>query len=230
MKIAIVGTQNIGKSTFVEDFITEWPAYHSPTIYRDTINDNNLPINKESCEETQEAILNAFVEEAAEAEGDYVIFDRCVLDNLAYTMWLNAKERVSDDFVKKTIDIVRETLTTFDIIYFLPITKHSPIPIVEGENRDEDPDFREEIDVIFKSLMHAYQQSSRVYYPFDHELGCPPIIEIFGTREERVQISKFYVNEDGDIFDEEDSMIDPDDLEGLDPDGLALANEVYGNE
>jgi len=225
MKIAVSGTQNIGKSTFVDDFKKNWKSYKKPKkTYRDFIKNEDLDLNREGTEESQEIILNALIDEAQNAKGKHVIFDRCPLDNLVYTMWLNAKGYASDEFVKKTIDLVRESLVFFDIIFFLPITKHSPVAVEAKENRETDLEYREEIDVLFKSLMSAYHQESHIYFPFANKLGSPAIIEIFGTPEERVQLAKFYINEKGDPFGEEDSLI----KEELTDDALNLARESMG--
>jgi len=226
MKIAVIGTQCIGKSTFIEDFKKQWPMYESPKrTYRDTINEENLSINQEGTEKSQRAILDALVDEVTTAKGDHIIFNRCVMDNIVYSMWLNAKGKVSDSFVKESINIARETLVFFDIILFCPITKHSPINIEQAPQRDVDPIFRNEVDVLFKSLMDAYTKHSKVYFPFDHDLGCPAIIEIFGSPEERIKLAQFYINDKGNIYGEDDTLLDPN---KLDETGKALAREVFG--
>ncbi len=226
MKIAVIGTQCIGKTTFIEDFKKQWPMYKSPIrTYRDTINEENLSINESGTEASQRAILDALVDEVTTAKGDHIIFNRCVLDNIVYSMWLNAKGKVSDSFVKESINIARETLVFFDIILFCPITKHSPVNIEEAPQRSIDPVFRNEVDILFKSLMDAYNKHSKVYFPFDNDLGCPAIIEIFGSPEERIKLAQFYINDKGNIYGEEDTLLDPN---KLDETGKALAREVFG--
>ena len=108
MKISVSGCQCIGKSTFINDFLNEWRMYKkSSHSYRQIIKEKNLTINKEGTEEAQKIILNALVDEITEnKDGKNVIFDRCVLDNLVYTLWLNSKNKVSDEFVKTSIKIV----------------------------------------------------------------------------------------------------------------------------
>jgi len=221
-----MGTQCIGKSTFIDDFIKQWPMYKKPSrTYRDFINEQDLNINKEGNEEAQQVILNALVDEVMEnKDGEHVIFDRCALDNLVYTLWLSNQGKVSDKFVKSTIDIARESLVFFDIIFFLPITGYSPVNIVADKNREIDPIYRDEIDVLFKTLMGAYEKQSRVFFPIENDLGCPAIIEIFGNPEERIQLAKFYVNDNGNFFGEDESMLTPeDDAEAQ----LALSREVF---
>lgn len=208
MKIAVSGAQATGKTTFVQDFIQQWPMYKKPAkTYRDIIEEKKLSLNQLGNKESQEIILNALVEEVTNNTGEHLIFDRCPLDNLIFTMWLSAKEKVEDSFVKKTIEIVRESLVFYDIIFFTPITKYSPVIVDVAQHRDIDPGYRDEIDVLFKSIMHAYTQHSTVFFPFKHELGCPAIIEIFGKREERIQLAKMYINEKGNIFSEDDSLM-----------------------
>ena len=226
MKIAVSGTQCIGKSTFAKDFLSNWSMYKKPDrTYRDIIREKNLP-NMNGTEESQRIIRDAVADEVMNAKGKYILFDRCIWDNLVYTLWLNSKDRVSDKFVKESIDITRETLGFFDIIFFLPITQHSPVKIVKSEQREVDPNYRNEVDMLFKSLMGAYTKQSQVYYPFKSELGCPGIIEIFGTPTERIQLAKMYITENGEIYGEDETLLKVD--KPLDEDGKLLAREVFG--
>lgn len=225
MKIAVCGTQCIGKTTFINDFIEEWPMYTiAPKSYRAAITDQGLAHSTNGTEESQRAILNYLLDDQQNARGDHLLFDRCVFDNLIYTMWLSANGKVSDEFVKETITLVREALTVFDIIFFLPITKQSPVIIEPNRVRDIDPNYRYEIDILYKALMGAYTQHSKVYFPFDHDLGSPALIEIFGNRKERVELAKFYVNDKGNCFGDEDTLLD---VNAMDEDSLALAAEVF---
>ena len=121
MKIAISGTQCIGKTTFIQDFIKEWPMYTvAKKSYRDLIQKKGLNHSKHGTEEAQRTILNALIDDqqAVTKEEAHVVFDRCVFDNLVYTMWLNAQNKVSDSFVQETILLVKESLTVFDIVFF----------------------------------------------------------------------------------------------------------------
>jgi hypothetical protein len=226
MKIGICGTQCIGKSTFTNDFIKQWPKYSkAESSYKKAIRDGNLNINRNGDEDGQRAIRDALADIVIETKESHVIYDRCILDNLVYSMHLNGAGKVSDEFVKETIAICKSTLVFYDIIFFLPITKHSPVNIEKAEQRDINPEFRDEVDVLFKTLMSAYFQKSTVLFPFDTKEGCPALIEIFGTREERIKVAQLYLNEGGDIFGEDESLLDASQL--LDQDGIDLAKEIY---
>lgn len=214
MRIGVIGTACMGKSTFIQDFITNWPSYKlcEKPRYSELIKDKNLSLNENGTEESQKIILNSLIDQAMySSKESNIIFDRSVLDNLVYSMWLNASGKVTDKFIEENIKLVKESLVFYDILFFLPITKFSPIKFEEKENRSGSAQYREEIDHIFKALVHQYNNGSRAYFPFDHKSGCPAIIEIYGNREERIELAKMYIQPDGSQFKEEQSLLLPTD-------------------
>lgn len=206
MKIAISGTHCTGKSTFVEDFLKKWPSYTTPEkTYRHFIKENNLPHSKEGTEESQRAILDALVQESKQyTRNDNVIFDRCILDNLAYSSWLFLNEKVSEKFLDQCRIQIREELKEFDVIFFFPLTKMSPVEFEKDELRENDLVYREEIDNIFKTFVKSYHQHDGRVFPSE---DCPPIIEIFGNREERIKLMEMYITPEGEAYKEEQSLI-----------------------
>lgn len=208
MKIAVSGTQNTGKSTYIKDFLAKWNMYESPeNSYRNILKEKNLDHSKNSCEETQKLILDCLVDQAIEStKKDFVILDRCVLDNLAYSSWLHINDKVSEKFLDESRILVRETLKLFDIIFFFPLTKFSEIKIENNNTRETDPVYREEIDIIFKAFQESYHRGDGRVFP---KGDSPPIIEIFGNREERIKLTELYIRPDGKCFAEEESLIVP---------------------
>ena len=206
MKICAIGTQNIGKTTYIEDFVKEWPMYTTPEkTYRDIIKEKGLTVNDEGTEESQKIILDALVDQAiAYSKDDNVILDRCVLDNLAYTSWLNINGKVSDKFLDETRLIVRETLKMYDILFFFPISKFSEIALEDKENRNTDPVYREEIDAIFKAFQSSYSSGDGRVFP-THD--CPAMIEVYGDREQRIKLTSMYITENGKPYGEDKSLI-----------------------
>lgn len=203
MRIAICGTANIGKSTLIQDFLQEWGMYgREVKTYRDVLNEKGLPHSKETTKESQKAILDYMVETLKEFKsGDKVIFDRCPLDNLVYSMWAMSQEDsdVDEDFIDECIPIVREALVNLDIIFFIPITKHNKINIEENGNRETDEKYIKEIDSFFKVLQRHYHEhpQDNPFFPRD---DSPALIEIFGSKEERIQMIKLYIDAEGDII------------------------------
>lgn len=237
-KIAIVGTACQGKSTLIKDMIKKWPMMTTPEkSYRDVIREKGLTINKEGSSVSQEIILNVLVDQVMENYGKKkVIFDRAPLDNLIYSIWLNDKhpERCSDEFVSKTIDIVRESMKFLDAIFFIPLTAQHKVPLVADELRNVDPEYIEEIDNIFKAVINTQKMEIGKFFPLE---DCPPVIEVFGDRETRIKMLELYIDDNGEFEGTDDSVINDLALQSKDPevsrwlqerDQIAQRNKLMG--
>jgi len=210
MRIAISGTACQGKSTLIKDFLKEWDMYTTPEkTYRDYLTENNLPHSKETTKDTQWDILNFMVDTLQQySKGDKVIFDRCPLDNMVYSLWAHEKDNsdLDRDFIKKCIPVVRESLRFLDVIFFIPITKAAPIKIVEDDLRDTDEEFITEIHNIFKGIERQYLEGQKAS-PFLPNEECPAIVEVFGNREQRLHMMRQYIDAEGDLLGENSSSI-----------------------
>ena len=201
MRIAISGTACQGKTTLIKDFLEQWPSYKTPKkTYRDIIKENNLDHSSKTNKKTQWEILNFMIEEQQKYRKDQnVIFDRCPLDNLVYSIWAaeQPENDIDEEFVSKCIPLVRESFRNLDIIFFTPITKVAPVELTEDDLRDTDPKVIEEVDNIFKAMHREYMNNdSSVFFIKDDK---PGIIEVFGNQRERIQILKLYIDAEGDI-------------------------------
>jgi hypothetical protein len=78
MKIAVVGTQCIGKSTYIKDFLDKWIMYSSPEkSYRDIIKEKNIPLNKQGTEESQRLILDFLIDQSMQySKSENIIFQK----------------------------------------------------------------------------------------------------------------------------------------------------------
>ena len=123
MRLSISGTACQGKTTLIKEFLEKWDMYETPkTSYRDVIKKKSRgeSHSKNTNKETQWAILNHMIDEMEKYTGDdHVIFDRCPLDNLIYSMWACHKEAgdIDELFVEKCIPIVKESMKFLDIIF-----------------------------------------------------------------------------------------------------------------
>lgn len=214
MRIAICGSACQGKTTLINDFLKNWPAYErSSESYRKLLKEENIKINKEVNKDGQWKILNCLIDDIQKTQkGDKVIFDRCPLDNLVYSLWAEDKNSsdIDKDFINKCIPLVQESMKSIDMIFFLPITKVAPVKIEEKKNREIDLAFIQEIDNIFKAIEHNLMRNG--VCPFMAKDDRPPIIEIFGNPEQRIEMIKFYLNEKGDLIEDETSVLDQENL------------------
>ena len=102
MRIAVSGTGNSGKTTLVKSFLYTWTNYNTPKkTYRDIIKENKLQHSLNTNMKTQSEILNFMIDQLQESDKeDNIIYDRCPLDNIVYSMWCN--EKGIKEFTKKT--------------------------------------------------------------------------------------------------------------------------------
>ena len=217
MRIAVIGSACQGKTTLINDFLKNWPGYsRSNESYRKLLKEEEVKINKEVNQDGQWKILNCLIDDIQQTEkGDKIIFDRCPLDNLIYSLWAEDKQSsdIDKDFIKKCIPLVQESMKAIDIILFLPITKVAPVPIEEKKNREIDLEYIKEIDNIFKGITYNLTRSGQC--PFMASDDRPPIIEIFGNPEERIEMIKFYIDEKGDLIKDESSVLNPENINNM---------------
>jgi hypothetical protein len=205
MRLCVTGTASQGKTTFIDDFLKEWPSYTTPeNTYRDDLSDHSKKTNKD----IQWKILNCMVDEIIKHSGDEnIIYDRGPIDNIAYTIWAYQAGTgdIDDAFVKKCLPLLRETNKFIDIIFYIPLTRVAAVKYDTDEFNESvkkgltDDEHREEIDNILKALKYdcSNNSKSKFYDPEDK----PAIIDIFGDPRERIQICKLYLDVDGDLID-----------------------------
>lgn len=208
MRIALIGAQNTGKTTLVDNFIKAWPMYKRPKkTYRDLIKEKNLDLNKQGTKDSQKVILNALVDEiqlACAKEDKHLIFDRCTADNIAYTLWHYAKqtEGFTTEYVIDNKAIAAMALKYLDAIFYVPVRKE--IPIVEREGRETDLVYREEIDNIFDALVESYEKQTAAFFPLE---DCPAVIRLEGPPDMWIPQMRLYIKDDGNFFGEEDGSL-----------------------
>lgn len=208
MRIAVVSTQNNGKTTLVNAFKKYWPMYKSPDkTYRDLIKEKNLNLNTEGDVESQRIIRDSLCDTAINnASEKYCIHDRCILDNLVYSLYLFEKDKIKDsDFVADSFHICRETLKMFDIIFWLPLNPNIKFDDTVKEDRSKDPEYREEIDAVFASVFENYQKSLGLVFPFENS---PCMIALEGDLNEKIEEIRNYLDPAGDLVQTEKSVIE----------------------
>jgi len=201
-----MGTQCNGKSTLIKEFCKRWPMYKEvQSTYRKLLKTNKVTGNQEGTAESQLTILNSIIDDTQKAiakENNFLVFDRCVMDNIAYSLWLNNKGKVTDEFIMDTKRIAHEAIKVFDIIFYLPLREE--IKIVPKKGRDIDPVYRQEIDNIFKALVATYEKSAGIFFPKE---DCPAVITLEGPADLRIEQIPLYIKSNGKFFDEEDGSL-----------------------
>ena len=217
MRIAFSGTGNSGKTTMIKSFLHTWSNYTTPDkTYREVLQQNNLSHSSKTTTDTQSKILDFMIDQVQSYDKDAkVVFDRCSLDNIAYSLWANEKDikGFTKQFLGKQIDLMKESMRSLDIIF---MCRFDAKQLIKDDGfRDTDKEFIQEVDNIFYSLYNQYTQNSEadIFFP---KGDSPAIIELPHTAQERIDLISEYVDPGGDMYGDEASIFsDVDKLEQL---------------
>jgi hypothetical protein len=228
MRICVSGANNMGKTTFVNDFLNAWPNYTKVDLsYRKKIQEklgkdpdgtDYRSLSKLGSKENQEFIRDCMIDDITgyDRDKDNVIYDRGLFDNLMYSLYLCGVEAegCDADWMKAQLPIFQEAFKSYDIILFTPLLEGYSTPVIPEGNEDLDREvvFRSECDNIFKALQQEYMDGKRNWLPAK---DTPALIEIFGTQAERIQMTKLYINPDGTPYGEDEGLITEHLNEGL---------------
>jgi len=216
MRIAFSGTANSGKTTLVKSFLHTWDTYKTPKVtYRDHLEKTGVKHSSETTTETQTAVLDFLVDQVqGQKLGAKIVYDRCPLDAIAYTMWANEKgiEGFTDEFVKNQIIMSKEALRSLDIIFMTRFSDN--FVVVEDGTRDANSEYITEVDNIFYTLYKQYMSapSSDVFFPKD---DSPCLILLPDSPQARIDLIAEYVTPDGGMYGEEESILNPENLGDL---------------
>lgn len=187
MRIAVSGTHFIGKTTLIEDFLKKHPNYRcEQEAYYKLQDEKEMELSLEPSLDSLLEQLDYSIEQLHKtADEQNVIFDRCPIDFIAYSM-INLEQDlldINDSEVSERFDDIKTALNTLDLILFLPITKENAI-----EYTEENPAYRKAADNYFKKL---YRDEVCDLFP---RYGHPKIIEIWGDRVARIAKIESYLS------------------------------------
>jgi GTPase SAR1 family protein len=168
MKIAFVGTINVGKTTLVNALaeLPQFKDYKIATERSKYLRDLGIPLNTDSTLKGQ-MIFGA--ERASELFHENLLTDRSIIDVMAFT---NLAKSIST-FEKQEFEFLYSNIIgDYDYVFYI-----SPegIEIEDNGVRATDPKYRLEIDNEIKTLLGDYIMSIKNYH------------EISGSTPERIK-------------------------------------------
>lgn len=225
MRIAFSGTANSGKTTLLKSFLYTWENFTTPKkTYRDMLIEEDLDHSSSTSTDTQSTIMNFMIDQLQQyGKDDKVVYDRCPLDCLAYTLWCNekGKEEFTREFVTEQIALCRESMRHLDIIFLCRFDEKKGVE--DDGFRDADIGYIKEVDNIFHSLYQQYAQNpgADVFYPKD---DSPAVIVLPNDIQGRVDLIAEYITPDGGMYGDEESILNPNNLDELE----ALVKQQQG--
>jgi nicotinamide riboside kinase len=178
MRIAIIGPQNTGKTTFIKDFLKEFPHYSTPKeTYRDVIKKEGLFINQKTTEDSQRSIRNFLFNDVRHGTDKNILFDRCMIDNYVYSYAQYVEGKMPREFLEETEDMLREVIHNVDMYIFIPTALS--VPLVDDGTRDTDPKYIDDINTHFMKILFELVREHRII-----------VKVVSGTRKERIKKMK----------------------------------------
>jgi len=141
-RIALVGASSVGKTTVYELLKNELPYYKFVNESTRTVSSYGFPINEQGTSETQLAISSFHLEALLLRED--LILDRCYLDLVVYSEYMDNISNRTYDYIRDTWMRVKDQYTHF--IYF-PIEFKS----VDDGVRSVNEQWRTKVDNQFRS-------------------------------------------------------------------------------
>jgi GTPase SAR1 family protein len=168
MKIGLVGTVSVGKTTLVNALaeLPQFKDYHFATERSKYLRDLGIPLNTDSTLKGQTIFL---AERVSELMRENLITDRTVIDVMAFTQCaesVHPTDKISFE------EYSRNFINEYDYIFYV-----SPdgVEIENNGVRETNAEYRDKIDNTIRAIVGAYPHRIKNLY------------SISGTTEERIK-------------------------------------------
>ena len=150
MKIGLVGTVSVGKTTLVNALakLPQFKDYHFATERSKYLNSLGIPLNTDSTLKGQNIFL---AERCTELMVENIITDRTIVDVIAFTKLSKSISYIDGDAFE---EYAKRFIREYDYIFYV-----SPegIEIEDNGVRETDIEYRDEIDKTIKILLSKYK-------------------------------------------------------------------------
>ena len=196
MRIAIIGVPGLGAEKTRDMFHKNWNMYEY--VKFPELNESKTDI--ESTESVEDEVIK-FAEKTLQKIKEYTKFEDKVLYETIPLEWLmmaireNEAGDFSDEGVKKLFEISNESLKYLDCVYMIPKSKYNAIIDTEV-----DQNVINDIGQLYDMIIHSFNYGEKCI--FFNLNDCPGFIEIFGDDEQKLQMFKMYLNEEGNLIED----------------------------
>jgi len=162
MIFSFTGAQSTGKTTLLNRLHEkngEYPFEFVPEVTRLIMHDYEMPINEDGDDLTQllimtEHVRNVFNHRADRIiRGTHMIFDRCALDGIVYSVWLLNNRKISRACYDACDLIYKSLQDKYDVIFY---TSPDDVKLVDDGERSVNVQFKNDILELFDLYMHRY--------------------------------------------------------------------------
>ncbi|PIU42974.1 MAG: hypothetical protein CO034_00565 [Parcubacteria group bacterium CG_4_9_14_0_2_um_filter_35_11] len=146
MKIAIVGSHSVGKTTLAKHLAQRLNCNYIPDIVREEAVKKGFTINENTPPEVQLWLV------ARQWELETVTPESWVADKSLFDYVVYGDLVLKDEDVKKVIRKIVQRVVRYDFVFYLPIE----FPMEEDGIRSIDPEFQKEIDRRFRKCLDEF--------------------------------------------------------------------------
>ena len=129
-------------------------------------------------------------------------------------MWCHDKgiKGFTKKFITEQIVLMKESMRHLDVIFLCRFDQKQAIE--DDGFRDTDINFIKEVDNIFYSLYNQYLQNPEadIFFPTG---DTPCILPLPNDQQQRIDLIAEYIAPDGDLIDNEQSILDPNNINEL---------------
>jgi len=173
MIVSFTGAQSTGKTTLLNRLVEKNPdVTFVEEVTRRVKRLYDVPINEDGGDVTQFLIMADHIQNLfSKDKSDVTVFDRCAVDGVVYTRWLQLKGMVSDEVYAACCKIYDAIIGHYDVIFY---TDPADVELVDDGERSINKEFRDDIINLFDDKLK----------------GLDNVVVLSGTVEERLNTVK----------------------------------------
>ncbi len=173
MIVSFTGAQSTGKTTLLNSLVDKNPDItFVEEVTRRVKRLYDVPINEDGGDITQFLIMADHVQNLfSKDKTDVTVFDRCAVDGVVYTRWLQLEGMVSAEVYGACCKIYDSIIDKYDVIFY---TDPADVELVDDGERSIDVGFRNDIIKLFNDKIKSLDN----------------VVVLSGTVEERLKTVK----------------------------------------
>ncbi len=173
MVVSFTGAQSTGKTTLLNHLVDKnTDVTFVEEVTRRVKRLYDVPINEDGGDITQFLIMADHVQNLfSKDKTDVTVFDRCAVDGVVYTRWLQLEGMVSAEVYSACCKIYDSIIDRYDVIFY---TDPADVELVDDGERSIDVGFRNDIIKLFNDKIKSLDN----------------VVVLSGTVEERLKTVK----------------------------------------
>jgi len=173
MIVSFTGAQSTGKTTLLNHLVDKNPyVTFVEEVTRRVKRLYDVPINEDGGDVTQFLIMADHLQNLfSKDKSDVTVFDRCAVDGVVYTRWLQLQGMVSDEVYGACCRVYDAVIDQYDAIFY---TDPADVELEDDGERSIDVGFRNDIIKLFNDKLE----------------GLDNVVVLSGTVEERLNTVK----------------------------------------